>query len=372
MMQDRRRMAGGWLVAGIMAAGALAPQPAGADAHKAKAMKSPVVSRVVYQGAKHLYEKELSALTGVREGRPLDPALNRRACRKIVGRLHEDGRPFATCQLLKGGSAGDTEVVFQITEGPRARVGEIRFEGNTFVTAARLRTQIHGSTGLYRPCIIDDDVVTLMKYYRGFGFRDVAVSRELQYAPDGHDLILTFHIKEGPRSKVASVAEVIGVTSVPHEQLEAVSKVKAASVDDRRIIDDTKAITDVISYHTHQARVEAVPVWSKDVPGGVDVQYQVQEQPPARVGQIFIIGNEKTRQDVVISRGSLPGPVTCPSDLRTAEKGLIRLGIFNDEKLMVTCPATNVAESGKKQSARSVQKVQKEPKDKPQRSSADR
>src|SRR5438270_281212 len=57
------------------------------------------------------------------------------------------GRPFATCDLLAGGEEGDTRVVFNITEGPKAKVGKVEFVGNTFVSGPVLQTHVNSSNG---------------------------------------------------------------------------------------------------------------------------------------------------------------------------------------------------------------------------------
>jgi outer membrane protein assembly factor BamA len=55
----------------------------------------------------------------------------------------------------------------------------------------------------------------------------------------------------------------------------------------------------------------------------------VDEMPPARVGQIILIGNERTRQDVILRQVQLyPGQVLSYPDLKKAEENLARLGIF--------------------------------------------
>src|SRR5262249_39305284 len=59
------------------------------------------------------------------------------------------------------------------------------------------------------------------------------------------------------------------------------------------------------------------------------VSSEVTERPPARVGQIIIIGNERTKQDVILRQLRLyPGQVFNYADVRQGEKDLARLGIF--------------------------------------------
>jgi outer membrane protein assembly factor BamA len=53
------------------------------------------------------------------------------------------------------------------------------------------------------------------------------------------------------------------------------------------------------------------------------------EKPPAFVGQIFIIGNEVTPQDVILGQLQLyPGQVLTSADLRSAERQLIWLNLL--------------------------------------------
>jgi outer membrane protein insertion porin family len=188
-----------------------------------------VIEEVVYQGAKHLKDDELNQLTGVRKGEPLDPAKNLAACRRIVARLHKDGRPFATCDLLSGGSEKQTRVVFNVTEGPKVRIVGVEFTGNNFVGAdvlkARLKsTEFQPSIGAiaaaYNPEAVEQDVREIEDYYRSFGFREVHVSREVRWAPDGHSVVLRFHIEEGTRSRPSQPAgtEPVGGTAPLFQQ----------------------------------------------------------------------------------------------------------------------------------------------------------
>jgi outer membrane protein assembly factor BamA len=295
------------------------------------------VEKVTYLGAKHIKDDDLNSVTEIHAGRPLSPIANKTACRKIVARYNEMGRPFASCVLLKGGDPADKEVVFQITEGPEVVVHAIRFEGNTFVSGPVLNTHIQTSHqyfhlfgGKYNPLVVESDMHELEKYYRSFGFHDVKVSRELEYDPDGTSVTVVFHIFEGLRYKIVDVPQVVGTQSVPHEQLEALSQVRANSYYSGPTIEgDVQRIKDWYGYLGEPAKVEAVPVWNRDTPGVCQVQYQVEERPPDKVGQIIIVGNERTRANVILRQIPLyPGQLFTYPDLRVAERNLTRLNIF--------------------------------------------
>ena len=75
-----------------------------------------IVQEIRYEGAKHLKDADLDALTGLRRGVPLNPIANKLAVNAILRKYHEQGRLFASVELVEGGKEGDTRVVFRITE----------------------------------------------------------------------------------------------------------------------------------------------------------------------------------------------------------------------------------------------------------------
>lgn len=311
------------------------------------------IEKVTYLGAKHLKDDELNELTNVRVGGPLNPAINKSACQKIVDRLREMGRPYASCVLLKGAEPGDREVIFQITEGAQVVIRKVRFEGNTFVSGARLATLIntkpevlHLFGGKFIPAMIDGDVNDLEKYYRNFGYHDVKISRAIEWDPDGRSVVVVFHIHEGLRYKVQDVPQVVGAQVVPSEQLQALSQVKQATYYSQATIDgDVQRIKDWYGYLGRNTKVEAVPVWSRDVPGECQVHYEVEERGPDRVGEIIIIGNDRTRQNVILRQLPLyPGQVLTYPDLRLAERNLARLNIFATSPDGSVHPSVTVAD----------------------------
>lgn len=169
------------------------------------------IQEVMYKGAKHLKPDELEMLTGLRKGKPFNPIANRLAVNAIRRRYEEMGRLFANVELLEGDKAGDTRVVFNITEGPVVHVSRIHFVGNGFVSGARLNTQIDSSRqflGLigdkFDPLMADHAVAKLEDYYKRHGFQDVQVSREFRWEEDHCHVRLVFHIQEGPRYRVAT------------------------------------------------------------------------------------------------------------------------------------------------------------------------
>ncbi len=301
------------------------------------------VQKVTFRGAKHLKEEELRNLTGVQPDSLLNPNLNLQACRRIEEKYEESGRPLSHCTLVKGGQLGDTEVIFDITEGPKVKVKAIQFVGNSFVSGARLAKRINSShewhgivEGTYSKRMADYDVAKLLEYYRSFGFLDAKVSLEKQQSSDGRGVTLIFHIQEGQRYKVKEAPQVHGPKTLPVEQLQALSQFRSRDfVDQSKVKTDMERITNW--YGGQRVQVQNQFVYLPDTPGTVAINYQVKERPISRIGQIFVVGNDKISTDSILAHVPLfPGQILSYPDLKEAEKRLAELGLF------VVDPATGV------------------------------
>jgi outer membrane protein assembly complex protein YaeT len=297
------------------------------------------IERVIYNGALHLNDKDLEELTGIRVGAPCNPVANRMACQAIVRKYNEQGRLFASCDLIKGALPGDTEVIFNINEGAKVCVRHIYFTGNTFVSGAVLKTHINTSgkflgvfrfSGTYVPQMVDGDITKLEEYYRSFGYLDVRVARQLALDPNGRDVDVTYNIEEGRRYQLATTPAIQGLRYLPQEQLAQLCKVKQGDLyNEAKIKADCENIKNYIGYLGREARANPEVVFQKEAPGLVVVNYQVEEKQPALVGDIYIIGNTRTRQNIILRQVPLyPGQILTYPDMRQGERNLARLGIF--------------------------------------------
>jgi outer membrane protein assembly complex protein YaeT len=298
-----------------------------------------VIQEIIYRGANHMKPDDLEAVTGLRKGVPLNPWATQKARQALLEKYHEKGRLSASVDILEGDKVGDTRVIYHITEGPVAKVSRIDFVGNSsFASQARLRTQVNSSRpflgligGDFNPGMADNDMVKLEEYYRHFGFHDVHVRRELQWDESQRYVKLIFHIHEGRRYRVGDF-QVTGVS--PEEQKELQPLItpdlhKGDLYDQHKVDVGQEKMKNYIGYKGREAAIQPVVYYPPDRPGEVVVNYEIQERPPARVGQIFISGNEVTKQNVILRQVPLyPGQVLTYPDLRVAERNLAKLNIF--------------------------------------------
>lgn len=308
------------------------------------------VREVVYIGNTELDEDELTVLTGIQKGAPLNPIVNRIACQQVVRAYQDKGLPFASCSLREGNKVGDQRVVFEVTEGPKVFIRDIQFHitspnGKPFVSQRRLKTLLQSKKMFlrlpilsrpYMPAMVSRDIDKLYEYYKTFGFHDVIISREVKWDLNSKTVVLVFHVREGHRYRVKRAPAVVGTDDFPREELERLVYLKGGEhYDLRTITKDISRIKDYIGYTGRRASVTEKVVFTG--PSECQIQYEVEALPQARVGDIIIVGNTTTRQNVILRQVPLfPGQILSYPALREAERNLARLGIFE------TNPATGV------------------------------
>jgi outer membrane protein assembly complex protein YaeT len=306
------------------------------------------VQEINFEGAHHINKEELETLSGLHKGMPLNPIQNEAARQTILRRYQEDGYMFAAVQLTRGDKPGDTTVEFKITEGYAVRVASIDFTGVEFVPAGRLRTQINSSRaflhvigGKYNPGMVDADVAKIIEYYRGYGFHEVQVSREVQLSEDQRSVNIIFHVKEGRRYRVGLV-QLEGAKTVGTERLMSYTNLQTGKWYDENIVKvDVKNVEDAIGVDGVKAAVHKELVYKDN--GEVDVHYQVQEMQPAYVGQVIIHGNTVTKDRVILRQMRIfPGQVLSYPDINLSQEALGRLNIFEVNQENGTRPTIEV------------------------------
>src|SRR5262249_4956876 len=147
--------------------------------------------------------------------------------------------------------------------------------------------------GTFNPIVADMDITKLEEYYRTFGYHDVRVSRELQWDGEHRRVKLVFHINEGARYRAQGV-QADGASTLSSDLVRAGCKVERGEFYDKRKVEaDLGTIKDM--YGNRGYGIGAREQLFYTAPGLMTVHYEVQERPPATVGQILVVGNDTTR-----------------------------------------------------------------------------
>jgi outer membrane protein assembly factor BamA len=326
---------------------------------------SNIVRNVRFVGNQHYTYDELFEIARVRKGSPLDPNTNRRAAHAITEKMQEDGRYYAVCSLMHGENPNDTEVVFNIVEGPKVRIGGVEFRGNQVAGSPRLHTVIQARgpklgvptvlTPKFTPSLVEADKRSLTMYYQRLGHLDAQIEAEI--TPTSEDLStvnIVYHIREGKPYTVRNI-RFDGAKSFDEDRLKKVVGLKPGERYDVSVVQaDLSRIMELYGNGGYQVGVREGLFAAQDKANVVDVHYLIDEnaaappptprgpgespapvvamqrREPDRVGRIIIEGNTITQDRVILNQlGLFPGQILQYPKLREAQQNLMRLGIFD-------------------------------------------
>lgn len=288
-----------------------------------------------FVGAKRFDSEQLQTLVLLRPGDPIDKSLIDRGTRAIELAYAEKGHFAASVSYDEKTLKEKSELVYQITEGPRVRVTELRYEGNQVFTDEQLSSEV-GQDTYYWPFIagfmdrtqLDLDVAALRKFYRDRGYLNAQVGRRIELSPRQNRAIVTFEVNEGKQHTVRDIKVRFTKDGAPfkdqlmsEDQIRMVlSLVKGGVYSDDRLAESQEAVRmwyGEIGFINTRVQINRVfdPNQAK-----VDVVVEIDEGiGPTIVDDIIIIGLDRTDQRVLLRRvrGLEPGR---PVNLRGLEQ----------------------------------------------------
>jgi outer membrane protein assembly factor BamA len=330
--------------------------------------------RFRFAGQRAASPERLQAELGLDPGQPLDAAAIDAAAARLrafyLRRGHADVR-VASRELAAG---GDVTVLFELHEGPRYRVREVRFTGAASRDPARLRAELlaalaagdGGGEGAdaeraakaigsrlparaeppfrpaetWEPAAWDLAVARLVDGYRADGFLE-ATHEGTRVALDARARRVDVEValREGPRTVVSSVTfdgnAVLTAAELAREaRLAAGGPLSWAAVEQTRA-----AVLGLYGRRGHlYARVVDAERFSDDRTSA-EVRFTVDEGPQVKVANVVVSGAKRTKEDVVRDSVQLrPGDVYDPTVAAKSQAALLRLGVFRSVGLRLSDP----------------------------------
>ena len=262
----------------------------------------------------------------------LDSFLDEGAIRRVKGivksLMSEKGYEFAevnsTVESLPSGPKL-VKVIFDIKEGPKVKVREINFVGNTAVGDGTLSRQMkstkaHGwlswitGKGTFQESKFEEDADKLVEYYRNEGYIQARVGRpEMKTLEDSKDketrwVQLDIPVDEGPRYRVGEF-KFDGNKIIKSEFLHPYFKMKAgewyAEKNIRKGLEKARELYGAGGYFEFTGYPDLEPVAAAEGPIAgpavptVNVTMRMQEGEQYFVNRITFVGNTTTRDNVV-------------------------------------------------------------------------
>lgn len=277
-------------------------------------VENPVINKVAFEGNKKAKDQQLEAEIQSKPLGTLSKPTVQADVQRIIEIYHRSGHFDVTVvpEIIDLPN-NRVNLVFEIHEGPKTGVKEIRFVGAHAFSDSRLRrvikTSVSGwfsflqTTDIYDPDRVEADRDLLRRFYLQHGYADVRiVSATGIYDPAQKGFIVTFTISEGPKYHVGKVDVISNVHALNPSLLRSELKIGPGDVYNADLVQKSVEAMTIEASKSGYAFATVHPRGDRDVQRRlVNLAFVVDEGQRAYIERINITGNTHTR-DYVIRR----------------------------------------------------------------------
>jgi len=300
-----------------------------------------LVKPVTVRGCEYFYDNKILDLMGLQPNDLVDDQVMGVRVQAVIEKYRKDYFPDVkvTWKITELDHArGTAEVAVTVEEGNRSLVKKVEFSGNKVISSGALRKCMK-QPAFWNPCWwlrkrsydegeFESAKAEIFRLYLAVGYRDAKVSiSEVPY--DQHaNLKVVVKIDEGPLYRFDKMS-VRGAKLFPENAFNSMLARKGQPASDEAMRASCQAIQDFYGSRGYVDCSVRPVLDTDDINRIVNVDLVVTEGTPARIGNIKIEGNTKTK-DKVIRREVLvyPGEIFNEVKVKRSEKILNNLGYF--------------------------------------------
>jgi outer membrane protein insertion porin family len=239
-----------------------------------------------------------------------------------------------------------------VSKGPRVRIKDINFHGNTALSDARLRRamkntkrkrwyNIFGSSK-FKSSDYRDDKQKVIDLYNDRGYRNAAIMNDsMRFVADSGKIVLDITVDEGHLFYFRDIS-FTGNTKYSTDTLTKLLGIRRGDVYNRKRLNDhlfmSQSGVDISSLYMDRGYLSFNPQPIERVEGdSIDLEVRIREGKQYRVRNVTIHGNTKTFDHVVRRElRTRPGDMFDRSEVIRSQQQLISLGFFDPAQLGVT------------------------------------
>ncbi len=320
-----------------------------------KVKEFPRLERIEYIGNDELSADDLNKKVTVIKGQLLTPAEINRIIKAMKKAYEEEGYLQASIGYetyeAPDSNANKRHILrFKIDEGRHLRVGEIRFTGNTAVSASTLKGEMKETTEkswwkFWNSAKLDkkkyeEDKNLIITYYRKNGYRDAEIlSDSIYYDKEVDNLVVQINLYEGPQYHIRSLVFEGSTLFKDDAMLDALGIKKGDVFDGEKFQQNlygNQEQSDIMSAYRNAGYLLIRPDLQLTRAAGdsLDIVVRFIEGNQFTVRYVEIQGNTKTKDKIV--RRELytrPGDKFNQSAIMRSFRQLQQLQYFNPEKI---------------------------------------
>ncbi len=248
---------------------------------------------------------------------------------------------------LKKKDENEVALTFNISEGKEVRVGEVAILGNQYFSDKDIitklaswpycRTSAISGSSLFQDDFVKRDLEFISYYYRDWGFAEVKVAKPLMFLDRDRQFVrVTFQVEEGIQYYVGLI-DVSGDVLFPKEELFAAMKLKPGSLfRHSHFAADVEMLIDKygdLGYAYVDVRPKE-PMFDREKKI-VNLNYEITKGEKVYFGDITVVGNKKTRDNVVRRELEVhDSELYSGTKLAESKSNVQRLGFFEEVQVL--------------------------------------
>lgn len=310
-------------------------------------VENPVINRIAFEGNIKAKDEQLTAEIQSKPRGTLSRPIVQSDTQRIIETYRRNGRyNVRVVPKIIELPNNRVDLVFEITEGKKTGVKQIRFIGNRYYSDYRLKDVIKTTesnilsflktSDVYDPDRIEADRDLLRRFYLKHGFADVRiVSAISEFDPAQEAFIVTFTIEEGDQYTFGQVDVQSNVRAV--DAVTVADKLKAkpgATYNAEAVEKSVESLSVEVARRGYPFAVVR-PRGDRDFQTRkINIVFTVDEGPRAYIERIQIRGNTRTRDYVIRREFDLAeGDAYNRALIDRAERRLKNLNYFKSVKI---------------------------------------
>ncbi len=310
---------------------------------KIKLVENPVIGVRAFDGNNKIDDKILESEVQSQPRSVFNKAKIQQDVQRILDVYKRAGRYGVKVEpkIIKK-SDNRVDLIFEIDEGPEAKIDSINFIGNKHYTGKDLQAEIMSKESRWYRLFssaesfdrekMNYDQELLRRFYNRHGYADFAVlSAIAELSRDKTSFVMTFTIDEGKRYKINDIKINSSVKDInPNQWYEYVSFGVGDWYNSDEIEKTVSKLTEELTRKGF-VFVEVLPTIHKDrETGKLSVVFDIKENAKVFVNRINITGNTRTLDEVIRREFRIAeGNVFNAAKIRDSRRNVERLNYFS-------------------------------------------
>ncbi|RLP77155.1 outer membrane protein assembly factor BamA [Xanthobacter tagetidis] len=307
--------------------------------------ENEVINKVAFEGNTKIKDEVLAGEVQSKPRGTLSKATVQADTQRIIEVYRRSGRQGVRVNpvTIDRGN-GRVDLVFEVTEGEKTGVKDIKFVGNKAFSDYKLKDVISTtvtnwlsflkSTDVYDPDRVNSDQELLRRFYLKNGYADFRIlAATAEQTADG--FIITFTLDEGDQYKFGKVDVVSNIRDVPAQTLKGALRVADGQIYNAEMVEKSVENLTIEASKSGYAFAQVRPRGDRDFENKrINIVFVLEEGPRVYIERIDIRGNTRTRDWVIRREFDLgEGDAYNRVLVDRAERRLRNLGYFKNVKV---------------------------------------